>query len=255
MQRKCPRPARRRAGPGGGAGRRARSRRPERPRARRRAAPRPRRRARAARARPSGRRGRRPAARPLRKRKSGARRVGRAPLAPHRAPGARAVRVICFSCGRTRPATICQSPPAGSRREAGRGTRRRGAARPPRARAGAGGWASRRDRTARAPRSRSRCSRRPHRGRAQVLLARTRPCQTWPPAAARPGTRDGSAARLPASRASAALRVSCTSRCSLDVRLGLWPCGLHTPSRPLSGLCACKPGRFLMDRAQWRATT
>ena len=48
---------------------------------------------------------------------------------------------------------------------------------------------------------------------------------------ARPGTPDGSAARrsrLPAARASAALRVSCTSRCLLDVRSGLWPSGLHT---------------------------
>ena len=45
----------------------------------------------------------------LQKHKSAARRVGRAALAPHRAPGARAVRLICFSCGRTRPATICQA--------------------------------------------------------------------------------------------------------------------------------------------------
>ena len=55
---------------------------------------------------------RRTAARALQKHKTAARRVGRAALAPHRAPGARAVRLICFSCGRTRPATICQAPVA-----------------------------------------------------------------------------------------------------------------------------------------------
>ena len=118
--------------------------------------------------RPSGQAGASLALRALRKRKSAARRVGRAALAPHRAPGAQAVRVICFSCGRTRPETICQAP-VGSRREAGRDRkpwrgpshsssswrRRVGVAR-----------GTRRDRTARAPRSRSRCSRRPHRLRA-----------------------------------------------------------------------------------------
>ena len=55
----------------------------------------------------------------LQKHKSAARRVGRAALAPYHAPGARAVRLICFSCGRTRPATICQAPVV-SLREAGR---------------------------------------------------------------------------------------------------------------------------------------
>ena len=73
----------------------------------------------------------------LEKHKSSARRVGRAPLVPHRAPGAQAVREICFSCGRTRPATICQAPGCGhDGRPAGTS---RGAARPPRARAGSGG--------------------------------------------------------------------------------------------------------------------
>ena len=62
---------------------------------------------------------RRTAARALQKHKTAARRVGRAALAPHRAPGAQAVRLICFSCGRTRPATICQAPVV-SLREAGR---------------------------------------------------------------------------------------------------------------------------------------
>ena len=72
-----------------------------------------------------------------RKHKSAARRVGRAPLVPHRAPGAQAVREICFSCGRTRPATICQAPGCGrDGRPAGTS---RGAARPPQARAGSGG--------------------------------------------------------------------------------------------------------------------
>ena len=69
--------------------------------------------------RPSGQAGASLALRALRKHKSDARRVGRAALAPHRAPGAQAVRLICFSCGRTRPATICQAPVV-SLREAGR---------------------------------------------------------------------------------------------------------------------------------------
>ena len=100
----------------------------------------------------------------LRKHKSAARCVGRAALAPHRAPGARAVRLICFSCGRTRPATICQAP----RRLAARGWQGQEAAARPvplelerRRRVGVA-RGTRRDRTARAPRSRSRCSRRPH---------------------------------------------------------------------------------------------
>ena len=59
--------------------------------------------------RPSGQAGASLALRALRKHKSAARRVRRAALVPNRATGARAVRVICFSCGRTRPATICQA--------------------------------------------------------------------------------------------------------------------------------------------------
>ena len=103
----------------------------------------------------------RTASRWLRKRKSAVRRVGRAALAPHRAPGAQAVRVICFSCGRTRPATICQAPVA-TRGQHGQEAMARpvlleleldqeGVAR-----------GTRRDRTARSPRSRSHCSCRPH---------------------------------------------------------------------------------------------
>ena len=59
--------------------------------------------------RPSGQAGASLALRALRKHKSAARRVRRAALVPNRATGARAVRLICFSCGRTRPATICQA--------------------------------------------------------------------------------------------------------------------------------------------------
>ena len=99
---------------------------------------------------------RRTASRPLRKRKSAARRVGRAPLAPHRAPGARSVRGHMFSCGRTRPTTICQAPVATGGQDAG-GTSH-GAARPPRARAGSGGH-----RTRHAPR--------PHSPRNPIALA------------------------------------------------------------------------------------
>ena len=104
---------------------------------------------------------RRTAARALQKHKTAARRVGRAALAPHRAPGAQAVRVICFSCGRTRPATICQAPVATGGQEGQEAMARPvlfeleldrvGVAR-----------GTRRDRTVRAPRSRSHCSCRPH---------------------------------------------------------------------------------------------
>ena len=119
----------------------------------------------------------------------------------------------------------------------GRRTRSRGAARPPRARAGAGGWASHAARAAIAQPAhpdRARVAHAAPIGCVQVLLARTRPCQTCPPAAARPGTSVGSAARrrrLPASRASAALRVSCTSR-GRQVRrqVGALALGLHTLS-------------------------
>ena len=54
----------------------------------------------------------------------------------------------------------------------------------------------------------------------QVLLARTHQCQQMP-AAARPGTFDGSGrrrSRLSASRVSVAFRVSCTSRCLMNIR-------------------------------------
>ena len=60
------------------------------------------------------------------------------------------------------------------------------------------------------------------------------------PAAARPGTFDGSArrrSRLSASRVSVALRVSCTSRCLMNIRSGLRPSACthtHTHSHKLS---------------------
>ena len=157
---------------------------------------------------------RRTAARALQKHKTAARRVGRAALAPHRAPGARAVRLICFSCGRTRPATICQVQ---SRREA-RSRRHkpwRGTS------SSSSSWIRRAPHAARAATAqsaqpdRSRIAHAAHICSVQVLLARTHQCQQMP-AAARPGTFDGSArrrSRLSASRVSVALRVSCTSRC------------------------------------------
>ena len=116
----------------------------------------------------------------LQKHKSAARRVGRAPLAPHRAPGARAVRLICFSGGRTRPATICQAPRRLATRDAGGDkTPRRGPSPSSASWRGRVGVAraARRDCTARASRSRSRRSRRPPN---QVLLARTRPSRLSP---------------------------------------------------------------------------
>ena len=104
---------------------------------------------------------RRTASRALRKRKSAARRVDRVELAPHPAPGAQVVRGHMFSCGRTRPTTICQAPVA-TRGQQGQEAMARpvlleleldqvGVAR-----------GTRRDRTVRAPRSRSHCSCRPH---------------------------------------------------------------------------------------------
>ena len=164
--------------------------------------------------RPSGQAGASLALRALRKRKSAARRVGRAALAPHRAPGAQAVRVICFSCGRTRPATICQAPgwvvTEGRQEKPWRGTS-----------SSSSSWIRRASHAARAATAqpahpdRARIAHAAHICSVQVLLARTHQCQQMP-AAARPGTFDGSArrrSRLSASRVSVALRVSCTSRC------------------------------------------
>ena len=157
---------------------------------------------------------RRTASRPLRKRKSDARRVGRAPLAPHPAPGAQAVRGHMFLCGRTRPTTICQAPVATGGQDAG-GTSH-GAARPPRARAGSGGR-----RTRHAPR--------PHSPRTPIALALLMPptsvaCRSSspggtsankcpPPRGRARSTGRGGAAVVCPRRVSVALRVSCTSRC------------------------------------------
>ena len=90
---------------------------------------------------------------------------------------------------------------------------------------------TRRDRTVRAPRSRSHCSCRPHLLRAGPPRRSTSANMS---AAARPGTFDGSARRrscLSASRVSVALRVCCTSRCSLNIS------GLGSGL----GLCVCSP--------------
>ena len=151
---------------------------------------------------------RRTAARALQKHKTAARRVGRAALAPHRAPGAQAVRLICFSCGRTRPATICQAPVV-SLREAGRNKPWRGTS------SSSSSWIRRASHAARAATAqsahpdRARIAHAAHICCVQVLLARTHQCQQMP--AARPGTFDGSGrrcSRLFASRVSVALRVS-----------------------------------------------
>ena len=112
--------------------------------------------------RPSGQAGASLALRALRKHKSAARRVRRAALVPNRATGARAVRLICFSCGRTRPATICQAQFFLRRCQEGQAMARHVSS--------SSSWimrvgvarGTRRDRTVRAPRSRSRRSRRPH---------------------------------------------------------------------------------------------
>ena len=119
---------------------------------------------------------------------------------------------------------------------------------PHRARAGTGGWASP------APRAAIAQPAHPARARAahaaplnQVLVARTRPCQTScaPAAALRPGTADGSAARRsrrPAARACAALRVSCISRARQVGALALRPA--HTQHAHALSPLLHKPGRF-----------
>ena len=174
---------------------------------------------------------RRTAARALQKHKTAARRVGRAALAPHRAPGARAVRLICFSCGRTRPATICQAPVV-SLREAGRNKPWRGTS------SSSSSWIRRASHAARAATAqpahpdRARIAHAAHICCVQVLLARTHQWQHARRRAA--GTFDGSAtrrSRLSASRASVAFRVSCTSRCKLNTS------GLGSGL----GLCVCSP--------------
>ena len=200
--------------------------------------------------RPSGQAGASLALRALRKRKSAARRVGRAALAPHRAPGAQAVRVICFSCGRTRPETIFQAPMRRDERPAGTS---RGAARPPRARAVAGGWASHAACAAIAQPAhpdRARVAHAAPIGRVQVLLARTHPCQTMPArrraAGHRPTGRQRAATVCP--RLAHALRsVLAAPRgvCWTSGR-GFGPlactCTVHTAH--CTPVCACKPGRF-----------
>ena len=148
--------------------------------------------------RPSGQTGASLALRALRKRKSAARRVGRAALAPHRAPGARAVRLICFSCGRTRPSTICQAPVV-SLREAGRNKPWRGTS------SSSSSWIRRASHAARAATAqpahpdRARIAHAAHICCVQVLLARTHQCQQCPPprGRARSTGRRGAAAVCP----------------------------------------------------------
>ena len=141
---------------------------------------------------------RRTAARALQKHKTAARRVGRAALAPHRAPGARAVRLICFSCGRTRPSTICQAPVV-SLREAGRNKPWRGTS------SSSSSWIRRASHAARAATAqpahpdRARIAHAAHICCVQVLLARTHQCQQCPPprGRARSTGRRGAAAVCP----------------------------------------------------------
>ena len=123
----------------------------------------PRRRSLAACARLSRRCVRRSALLALRKRYSSARRVDREALTPHPALGAQFVRGHMFSCGRTRPTTICQAP-VGLRRDAKGDKPCRGTS------SSSSCWirrvsdvhGTRGDRTVRAPRLRSHCSCRPH---------------------------------------------------------------------------------------------
>ena len=112
--------------------------------------------------RPSGQAGASLALRALRKHKSDARRFGRAPLKPHRAAGARAVRLICFSCGRTRPATICHAQFFLRRCQEGQAMARHVSSSSSWIRRVSVVHGTRHERTVRAPRSRSHCSCRPH---------------------------------------------------------------------------------------------
>ena len=145
---------------------------------------------------------------------SSARHVDREALTPHPELGAQVVRGYMFSCGQTRPKTICQASVGLRRCQQGQAMARhvlleleldQAAGR----------------RTQHAPRS--------HSPRTPIALAflmastsvacrSSSPGRTSAnmPAAARPGTFDGSATRrspLSAFRVSVALRVSCTSRC------------------------------------------
>ena len=127
--------------------------------------------------RPSGQAGASPAELAPRKPFSSARRVDRAALAPHRAPGAQAVRVICFSCGRTRPATICQAPGLRSRRKASRDKPWPGTS------SSSSSWIRRASHAARAATAqpahpdRARVAHATHICCVQVLLARTHQCE------------------------------------------------------------------------------
>ena len=112
--------------------------------------------------RPSGQAGASLALRALRKHKSAARRVRRAALVPNRATGARAVRLICFSCGRTRPATICQAQFFLRRCQEGQAMARHVSSSSSWIRRVSVVHSTRHERTVRAPRSRSHCSCRPH---------------------------------------------------------------------------------------------
>ena len=118
-----------------------------------------------------------------------------------------------FSCGRTRPETICQAQFFLRRCQEGQAMARHVSS--------SSSWIRRASHAARAATAqsahpdRARIAHAAHICSVQVLLARTHQCQQMP-AAARPGTFDGSArrrSRLSASRVSVALRVSCTSRC------------------------------------------
>jgi len=147
--------------------------------------------------RPSGQAGASLALRALRKHKSSARRVRRAALVPNRATGARAVRLICFSCGRTRPATICQAQffcDDAKRDKPWRGTSSSSLS-----------WIRRASHAARAATAqpahpdRARMAHAAHICCVQVLLARTHQCQQCPPprGRARSTGRRGAAAVCP----------------------------------------------------------
>ena len=112
--------------------------------------------------RPSGQAGASLALRVLRKHKSAARRVRRAALVPNRATGARAVRLICFSGGRSRPATICQPSFFLRRCQEGQAMARHVSSSSSWIRRVSVVHGTRHGRTVRAPRSRSHCSCRPH---------------------------------------------------------------------------------------------
>ena len=128
---------------------------------------------------------------------SSARHVDREALTPHPELGTQVVRGYMFSCGQTRPKTICQASVGLRRCQQGQAMARHVLLELELDRVGVA-RSTRRDRTVRAPRSRSHSSWRPHLLRAGPPRPDAQ-VPTCPPPRGR--------SRLSASRASVALRV------------------------------------------------